>query len=136
MESKESIDLDLSNYLLAVKRHWIPAASILATTVALSIFAASFQKPTYQAEGRLVFKNPTFKVVGSNLVSTSMEGGESGDLKSLMSTQNSLGTQIEIITSHSLLQQTIDRLQLKNERGKPIEVSDLQAGLTSKIVGG
>ena len=136
MESKESIDLDLSNYLLAVKRHWIPAVSIFATTVALSIIAASFQKPTYQAEGRLVFKNPTFKVVGSNLVPTSMEGGESGDLKSLISTQNPLGTQIEIITSRSLLQQTIDRLQLKDERDKPIEVSDLQTNLTSKIVGG
>ncbi|WP_373540205.1 GumC family protein [Chamaesiphon sp.] len=136
MESKESIDLDLSNYLLAVKRHWIPAVSIFATTVALSIVAASFQKPTYQAEGRLLFKNPTFKVVGSNLVPTSMEGGESGDLKSLTSTQNPLGTQIEIITSRPLLQQTIDRLQLKDERNKPLEVSDLQTGLTSKIVGG
>ncbi len=136
MESKESIDLDLSNYLLAIKRHWIPAVSILATTVILSIIATSLQKPSYQAEGRLIFKNPTFKVVGSNVVSTSMEGGESGDLKSLISTQNPLGTQMEILTSRPLLQQTIDRLQLKNDRGKPLEVSELQAGLTPKIVGG
>ena len=56
MESKESIDLNLSQYLLAIKRHWLPAASIFMSTVILSIIAASSLKPSYQAEGRLLFK--------------------------------------------------------------------------------
>ncbi len=136
MESQESIDLNLSHYLLAVKRHWIPAASIFATTLVLSIVGASLLKPSYQAEGRLLFKSPTFKAIGSSLVSTTLEGGESGDLKSLVATQNPISTQIEIITSRPLLQTTIARLQLKNAQGKLLEPSDLQASLTSKIVGG
>jgi capsular exopolysaccharide synthesis family protein len=136
MESQESIDLNLSHYLLAVKRHWIPAVSIFAATLALSIVGASLLKPSYQAEGKLLFKNPTYKVIGSNLLPTSMEGGESGDLKSLVSTQNPISTQMEVITSRPLLQKTIEQLQLKNERGKLLEPSELQAGLTSKIVGG
>ncbi|WP_310489241.1 polysaccharide biosynthesis tyrosine autokinase [Chamaesiphon sp. VAR_69_metabat_338] len=136
MESQESIDLSLSHYLVAVKRHWIPAVSIFAATLALSIVGASLLKPTYQAEGKLLFKSPTYKVIGPNLVPTSMEGGESGDLKSLVSTQNPISTQMEVITSRPLLQKTIDRLQLKNERGKLLEPSELQTGLTSKIVGG
>jgi capsular exopolysaccharide synthesis family protein len=136
MESQESIDLNLSHYLLAVKRHWIPAVSIFATTLALSMVGASLLKPSYQAEGRLLFKSPTFKAIGSSLVSTNLEGGESGDLKSLVSTQNPISTQMEIITSRPLLQKTIERLQLKNADGKLLEPVELQAGLTSKIVGG
>ncbi len=136
MESQESIDLNLSHYLVAVKRHWIPALSIFAATLALSIIGASLLKPSYQADGKLLFKNPTYKVIGSNLLPTSMEGGESGDLKSLVSTQNPISTQMEVITSRPLLQKTIEQLQLKNERGKLLEPSELQAGLTSKIVGG
>lgn len=136
MESQESIDLNLNHYLLAVKRHWIPAASIFISTVALSILATSLLKPSYQAEGRLLFKNSAFKVVGSNLVPSSIEGGESGDLRSLVATQNPITTQMEIISSLPLLQKTIDRLKLKNDTGKPLVASDLQPKVISKIVGG
>jgi uncharacterized protein involved in exopolysaccharide biosynthesis len=82
MESKESINLDLSNYLSAVKRRWITALSIFAGTVALGLIAASLLKPSYQADGKLLFKNPSFKFVGANLAPSSTEGCESGDLKS------------------------------------------------------
>ena len=76
MESKGSIDLDLSNYVFAVKRRWVPAVSIFAGTVALSLIAAALMKPSYQAEGRLLFKNPAFKVIGSSVAPNNMEGGE------------------------------------------------------------
>jgi capsular exopolysaccharide synthesis family protein len=136
MESKESIDLNLSHYLLAIKRRWIPAASIFASTVALSLLAASLVKPSYQAEGRLLFKNVAFKVVGSNLISSTSEGSESGDLKSLVSTQNPIVTQMEILTSRPLLERVIQQLDLKNDRGKLLKPLDLQTALTSKIIGG
>jgi capsular exopolysaccharide synthesis family protein len=136
MESRDAIDLDLSQYLVAAKRHWIPAVSIFATTVALSLIAASFIKPAYLAEGRLLFKNANFKVVGANLVPSNMEGGESGDLKSLVATQNPISTQIEIIASRPLLQKTIEQLKLKDDKGNPLEAKDLQAGLSAKIIGG
>jgi capsular exopolysaccharide synthesis family protein len=136
MESKGSIDLDLSNYLFAVKRHWVPAVSIFAATVALSLIAAALMKPSYQAEGRLLFKNPAFKVVGSSLAPNSTEGGEAGDLKSLVSTQNPVTTQMEVLTSRPLLQKLIEQLELKNDKGKLLKVTDLQSALTTKIVGG
>ncbi|AFY93874.1 GumC family protein [Chamaesiphon minutus] len=136
MESQESIDLNLSHYLFAVKRHWIPAVSIFAATVALSIAAASLLKPSYQAEGRLLFKNSTFRVIGPNLIPSNMEGSESGDLKSLVSNQNPITTQMEVIASRPLLQRTADRLKLKNDRGKLLTASDIHTGLTTKIIGG
>ena len=125
MESKESIDIDLSSYLAAVKRRWVPATAIFASTVALGLLASSLTKPSYQAEGRLLFKSPAFKVVGSSLTPNGQEGGESSDLKPLVSTQSPLGTQIEILTSRPLLQKLIDQLALKNDSGKAIKVEDL-----------
>ncbi len=150
MESKEPIDLDLSQYLVAVKRRWIPAVSIFATTVGLALIAASLIKPSYQAEGRLLFKNPAFKVIGSNLAPSSTDGGESGDLKPLVNNQNPISTQMEVITSRPLLQKLIQQLRLTNGQGspiavtdlqnekgkKPLKVLDLQSVLVVKIVGG
>lgn len=136
MESKESIDLDLSNYLSAVKRRWVPAVSIFAATFALGLIAASLVKPSYQAEGRLLFKNAAFKVVGSSLAPNSMEGGEAGELKPLVSTQNPITTQMEVLTSRPLLQKLIEQLELKDNQGKLLRVSDLESALTTKIIGG
>lgn len=136
MESNGSIDLNMSGYLLAVKRRWIPAVSIFATTIALSLIAAALMKPSYQAEGRLLFKNPAFKVIGSSVAPNTMEGGEAGDLKPLVSTQNPISTQIEVLTSEPLLQKLIDQLKLKDERGKPQKVINLRPAFTTKIVGG
>ena len=136
MESRESIDLDLSRYLLILKRWWLPATAIFAATVMLSAIATQFMKPSYEAEGKLLFRIPSFKVVGSNLFPTNAEGGDPGDLKSLLATQNPINTQIEVISSPNLLQRTIDKLQLKDEEGKPLEVEKLQNSLKLKIVNG
>ncbi|OYE03273.1 GumC family protein [Nostoc sp. 'Peltigera membranacea cyanobiont' 232] len=136
MESRESIDLDLNRYLLILKRWWIPAVGIFVGTVMLSAISTTFMKPSYEAEGKLLFRVPSFKVAGSNLSPGSSEGGDSGDLKALVATQNPVSTQIEVITSPSLLQRAIDKLKLKDKEDKPLEVQALQKSLTLKIVGG
>jgi capsular exopolysaccharide synthesis family protein len=136
MGSKESIDLDLRNYLFAVKRRWKPATIVFASTVLLGLLASSLVKPSYQAEGRLLFKIPAFKVVGSSLAPNSLEGGEAGDLKPLVSTQNPISTQMEVLTSQPLLQKLIEQLDLKNDKGKPLNAIDLKPVLTAKIIGG
>jgi capsular exopolysaccharide synthesis family protein len=135
-KSPESIDLNFSDYLSIVRRQWKPALSIFAITVTMGIVAASCFKSSYQAEGRVLFKNPTYKVVGSNLVPSNIEGSESGDLKPLVSTQNPLSTQIEVMSARSLLQQTIDKLQLKDRQGKPLTIAELKSKLTIKLIGG
>ncbi|MCC5658620.1 polysaccharide biosynthesis tyrosine autokinase [Nostoc sp. XA010] len=136
MESRESIDLDLSRYLLILKRWWLPGTAIFAATVMLSAIATQFMRPSYEAEGKLLFRIPSFKVVGSNLLPTNNEGGDAGDLKSLLATQNPINTQIEVISSPSLLQRTIDKLGLKDQEGKSIEVDQLRKAVILKIVNG
>ncbi|WP_257236586.1 GumC family protein [Nostoc sp. 'Peltigera malacea cyanobiont' DB3992] len=136
MESRESIDLDLNRYLLILKRWWVPAFSIFVATVILSAISTKFLKPDYEAEGKLLFRVPSFKVAGNNLSPGTSEGGDSGDLKPLVATQNPISSQIEVISSPALLQRTIDKLQLKDKEGEPLEVKALQKALNLKIVGG
>lgn len=136
MESRESIDLDLSRYLLILKRWWLPGTAIFAATVMLSVIATQFPRPSYEAEGKLLFRVPSFKVAGSNLLPTNTEGGDGGDLKSLLANQNPINTQIEVISSPTILQRTIDKLGLKDKEGKPIEVDQLRKGVILKIVNG
>lgn len=136
MESRESIDLDLNHYLLILKRWWLPGTAIFVATVMLSAVAIQFMKPSYEAEGKLLFKIPSFKVAGTNLSPGTSEGGDSGDLKPLVATQNPISSQIEVISSPTLLQRTIDKLKLKDNKGEPLQIKGLQKSLTLKIVGG
>jgi uncharacterized protein involved in exopolysaccharide biosynthesis len=131
---RESVDLDLSGYLMAIKRHWLPATTVLLASLALSGLATTRLKPTYEASGKLLFKTPSFNVVGNNLLPSSQEG--TTDLKPLVSTQNPISTQMEIISSPVVLQKTIDRLQLKDSKGQALDVETLQKALKLKIVGG
>ncbi len=136
MESRESIDLDINRYLLILKRRWLLIFSILAATVGLSALATTLLKPSYEAEGKLLFRVPSFKSVGTSLVPSNSEGEEAGDLRPLVSTQNPISTQIEVISSPPLLQETIDKVQLKNNQDEPLKVEDLQKNLILKIIGG
>lgn len=136
MESRESLDVDFNRYLLSLKRRWLPAVSIFAATVALSVLSTTLLKPTYQAKGKLLFRIPSFKVVGSNLLPSVSEGEETGDLRSLVSTQNPISSQIEVISSPALLQRTINELQLKNNKGELLKVEKFEKDIELKIIGG
>lgn len=126
MESRESIDIDISRYLLMFKRQWVAAALVLATTVTLSAVATTFLKPSYEASGKLLFITPSFQLV---------QGENGGELKTVLS-GNPINNQIELILSPAFLQQVIDKLELKNQKGKSLEVESLASALTLKIIGG
>lgn len=129
MESRESIDLDFSRYLLTIKRRWLPAVTIFAITVTSAVFATRFLKQSYQAEGKLLFK------VDRTSVLTGVGGGTE-ELRPLVSTQNPLSTEIEVVYSKPLLQNTIDAIGLKNKKNQPVTPEDIKRKLTVKIIGG
>jgi uncharacterized protein involved in exopolysaccharide biosynthesis len=131
---RESIDIDLVRYLKAIQRHWLPASCVFLASVLLSAAATTRLKPSYEAVGKLLFKAPAFNVVGNSLLPSSQEGA--GDLKPLVSTQNPISTQMEVISSPFVLQRTIDKLQLKDTKGVPLEIGTLERGLKLQIVGG
>lgn len=128
MDSREAIDIDLSQYWRKLKRHWVPAASIFILTSGLALLATFFLEPSYRATGKLRFKL-------TQPVLTEPER-ETGELRPLVSTQNPLSTEIEVISSRPLLQGMINILGLKDSKGAEIGPEEVAAQLEISIVGG
>jgi succinoglycan biosynthesis transport protein ExoP len=129
IDNRESLDLDLGRYLRAIKRRWLPAIGIFILVVSAAAYATRYLKPSYEASGKLLFKvDRTSSLAGI--------GEELGELRALLADQTPLSTQMELISSHPLLQETIDNLNLMNEDGEPLEPEDLRKSLEIKIIGG
>ncbi|MBE9168907.1 polysaccharide biosynthesis tyrosine autokinase [Pleurocapsales cyanobacterium LEGE 06147] len=129
MEFREAIDVNLSGYLLKLKRRWKPALAIFLLTVTATAIGSMFLKKNYAAEGKLLFKQDRLP----SLVGLDKEVGE---LKPLLNNQSPLSTQVEVITSGPVLQETIEELQLKNEEGELLKPDDLRQRLNIKLIGG
>ncbi|NDJ16061.1 GumC family protein [Myxacorys almedinensis] len=120
METKRySEELDLQNYWLVLKRRWLVTSSVLAATVGLVALATSMQRPNYQASGQVL-------VQSSRTTSLTGVGEKIGDLASLKREGNPLDTQAVVVQSYPILQQVIDSLQLKDNRGRLLNPEDLK----------
>ncbi len=129
MEDRESIDLDIGRYLQTLKRRWFPVLGVFCMMVGLSVYATKFLEPTYESSGKLLFKvDRTSSLAGI--------GEELGELRALLADQTPLSTQMEIINSHRLLQEVIERLNLTNEDGQMLSSGDIRNSLEVKIIGG
>ncbi|WP_199323778.1 MULTISPECIES: GumC family protein [Leptolyngbya] len=128
METKQySEDFDLQNYWLILKRRWLTAATVLAATVGLVGLATSMQRPSFEANGRLLVQsNRTTSLTGV--------GEKVGTLESLKREGNPLDTQAVVVTSYPILQRVIDTLQLKNSKGRPMDPEELSKQLKVEAV--
>jgi polysaccharide biosynthesis transport protein len=107
-------DLDLHNYWLVLKRHWLISSGIFLTSVALSGFAISLQHPAYEAEGKLLFEaNRTNSLTGVD--------EKFRDLESIRREANPLSTQAVILQSRPILQAVIEKLNLRDNTGNLID---------------
>ncbi|MBW4660724.1 MAG: GumC family protein [Drouetiella hepatica Uher 2000/2452] len=131
MESRDALDVDFSRYREALCRSWIPALAAFVTTVLLSAWYTTRLKPLYQADAKLLFKADRASALTA--LTKNPQDGEA--LKSLLQEQSPLNSEIEILSSRPLLQQTIAKLNLKANNGKPLDVQGLEARLNIKIVG-
>ncbi|BAZ25049.1 lipopolysaccharide biosynthesis protein [Kalymmatonema gypsitolerans NIES-4073] len=124
MESQESI-LRFDKYWLILQRRWVPALGIFFTVFFISLFAASLKKPSYVAEGKLLFQriNTTSSLTGV--------GTEIGKLEPVVQDKsNPLNTEAEVLLSIPVLENTIDRLKLKDSKGAPLKPKEFLKGLT------
>lgn len=114
-ESTES-SIGLGQYWLILKRRWLPASSVFVSVFILVAIGLLSQKPTYIAEGKLLFKkaSPTPSITGL--------GKEIGSLDPLQQQNTPLDTEAEVVRSVPILQKTINRLELKDKRGNPLKV--------------
>jgi polysaccharide biosynthesis transport protein len=118
-ESHQFEEFDPQKYWLVLKRRWPIALATLAGCLGLAAAGAYWQKPTYEAQGRLLVQsNRTNSLTGV--------GDKIGSLESLKREGNPMDTQAVVIQSFPLVQQVIDKLQLQDKKGQPLHPLDLQ----------
>ena len=128
-ESREALDLNVASYFLKVKRRWKPALGVFLLTLAAAALFTTQLKKNYQAEGKLLFKQ-------NNAASLTGVGENLGTLKPLLNNQTPLSTQIQVITSDPVLLQTIEKLQLEDDDGNPLNPDTLEKKLNIELIGG
>ncbi|MDJ0573795.1 MAG: polysaccharide biosynthesis tyrosine autokinase [Xenococcaceae cyanobacterium MO_234.B1] len=126
---RESLDIDRKQYLLRLKRRWKPALAVFLATVGATGIVSLLLPKSYQAEGRLLFKQNTS-------ASLTEVGEEAGRLTNLSMNQTLLNNELQKLTTNAILQQTINQLQLTNDEGKPLEPEDLRRSLNIDLIGG
>jgi polysaccharide biosynthesis transport protein len=123
MEDKES-SFSLIRYWLILKRRWLAGLVVLPPVFALVFLAVSSRKAVYVAEGTLKFQkiNTTSSLTGL--------GKELGDLTPLAEKTNPLSTEAEVIRSFDVVEKTIQRLNLKDDKGYPLRTQVFLGQLT------
>jgi capsular exopolysaccharide synthesis family protein len=120
-------NIDFQKYWLVLKRRWFPATGVFGIVVVLAALAASMQKPVYEAEGKLLFKQDR---------SSSLTGFQNniGEIVRIGEKTNPLSTEAEIIRSLPIVQKTVEALDLRDKKGKSMDPKIISAGLKVKPV--
>ncbi len=123
MESLPSFEeVDFQKYLQVLQRRWLPLVAIFGISVTLGTLYALSLKPSYKADGSLMIKtNRTSSLTG---VSENL-----GKLEALSQNENPLETQVKVVASNPVLQETIRSLKLKDAKGKLLSIPDFVAKL-------
>jgi polysaccharide biosynthesis transport protein len=129
-EQEDRDNIDLQQYWLILKRRWLVTATMIGSVFGVTALATFSQKPVYEAQGKLLLKQQSG---ASSLTGLSEKVGE---LSGLTNLSNPLETEAEVIRSNPLVQKTIDKLQLKDKQGKPLEIGAFVTNLKVKGIRG
>ncbi|MDJ0674355.1 MAG: polysaccharide biosynthesis tyrosine autokinase [Calothrix sp. MO_167.B42] len=131
MEPSDS-SLIWDKYWQVVKRRWIPGLGVFFPVCVVSVLAASWKKPAYEAVGKLLFHKT------NTIASPTGVEQESGGVKSdpANDRSNPLDTEVEVISSTVIVQKTIDHLKLKDSEGKFLSYQAFLDRLTVKNIPG
>jgi capsular exopolysaccharide synthesis family protein len=127
LKSKNKSHFSLEQYLLKLKRRWKPAILVFLATLGSAIALSFFLEESYQAKGKLLFKQ--------NTAASLRVGEENSQSSNLLTNQTPLNNEIEKITTSPVLQKTIDRLGLTDESGNPLKPETLAQNLDIELVG-
>ncbi|MEH1940644.1 MAG: polysaccharide biosynthesis tyrosine autokinase [Nostoc sp.] len=119
MESLPNFEeINIQKYLEVLQRRWLPIVGIFSIAVTLGCLYAFSLKPSYKAEASLMIKTNR---------SSSLTGlpEDIGRLEALNVNDNPVETQVRIVGSNPVIEKTINSLNLKDSKGKPLSISDL-----------
>jgi polysaccharide biosynthesis transport protein len=122
--------IELNSYWLALKRRWLPLVAVSTTVFGLVSLATVMQKPTYEAEGKLLLSK---KDRVSSLTDLTEQNRE---ISGLTQSSNPLDTEAEILRSVPLVQKTINTLNLKDGKNRPLTIDQFLNQLKAKGIRG
>jgi len=128
MDYKEHFEeIDFHKYWLVLQRRWLPVIGVFSLFVGCSSLLVLSLKPMYKAESSiLVETNKTASLTG--LFEDLKK--DRGELEPLARDNTPLDTQVEIITSVPVVQETITSLELKDDEGELLTIEDFLKKLT------
>ena len=129
---RETIDLDLGAYFLKLKRRWKPVVAIFFLTVGAAGLLSTKLSTKYEAEGKLLFKSsPLASLTGVAADSTRLD-----NLNYSLGQQSPLHNQREQIITSTVLQKTVEQLDLKDGSGEYINPNSLRPQLKVELLKG
>lgn len=120
--------IDLQQYWLIFKKRWLVTAATAVSVFAIAALPTFTQEPVYEAQGKLLLKQESSFLTGLS--------DKVGELSGLTNLSNPLETEAEVIRSNPLVQKTIDKFQLKDTQGKPLEIDTFIANLKVRSIRG
>ena len=128
MEFQETSYLSLKHFHLILKRRWLPASVVFLIVFTVTMLMAFLRTPIYQAQGKLRIKDTsTSSITGLDV--------EIGGIDSVGET-NPLQNEIETILSGPIVQQAIDKFDLKDKDGIRLNPALLREALNVSQVKG
>jgi polysaccharide biosynthesis transport protein len=112
-------EIDLQKYWLVIRRRWPILLGVMAGSIGLAGAASYVKKPTFQAQGKLLFQS-------SRTTALTGVGEKFGSLESLKREGNPLDTQAVVVQSMPIMQEVIQSLKLKDKTGKPLDPESLK----------
>jgi polysaccharide biosynthesis transport protein len=112
-------EIDLQKYWLVLRRRWLIISGMAVSTAALAGASAYSEKPQYKAQGQLL-------VQSSRTGFLTGVGERIGSLESLKREGNPLDTQAVVVQSLPLVQEVIQKLNLRDAKGQLLDAEDLK----------
>ncbi|NJN23474.1 MAG: hypothetical protein HC810_02530 [Acaryochloridaceae cyanobacterium RL_2_7] len=100
------------------KRRWLWFGGAFGTVLAGTIVATLMQTPIFEAKGQILIQSDG---AASELLGLA---GQLSALTSASGDSNPIETEIQILLSPPMLEKMIEKFELKNDEGKPIELKD------------
>ncbi|PSB45440.1 lipopolysaccharide biosynthesis protein [Cyanosarcina cf. burmensis CCALA 770] len=129
IERTGNIVSDLRDYWCMLKRRWLPAVVVLGSVVTLSAIYTYGKESIYSAQGQLLFE-PEDKA--SSLIGLGSTQGSKPTASGWSDVDRILDTEMRVILSSPVLQQTLDVLAQTDVKARPTSIGELWEGLAIK----
>jgi polysaccharide biosynthesis transport protein len=126
-ERTSNIISDLLDYWCMLKRRWLPAVAVLGSVLALSAIYIYGKNPIYSAQGQLLFE-PEEKASSLIGLGSAQKPSASGWLDA----DRIMDTEMQVLLSSPVLQQTLAVLAQTNVRDRPADVGELRGAIAIK----